>query len=159
MVSWRRGLETLVALGWLLLLLLALVSLWSATMMAWDHGRLLVLLGLGWCWLKPTPPRNGCWGRFRSSKWMGDWVLASRGDSWLGCCWAGYHHRGWVVPPSTTGHCWSEPRASLVRYMTLGRGQAGGGLAVRWGGFRSEHGGLSGGGVSIWGRLLWLHEL
>jgi len=158
LVSWRRGLETLVALGWLLLLL-ALVSLGSATMLAWDHGRLLVLLGLGWCWLEPTPPRYGSWGRFGSSKRMGDGVLASRGNSWLGCCWARYHHRRWVIPPCTTGHCWGEPWASLVRYMTLRRGQTGGGLAVGWGGFRSEHGGLSGSGVSIWGRLLWLHKL
>jgi len=151
LVGWLRRLETLVALWWLLLL--ALISLLGATMLAWDHGRLLVLLCLGWCWLEPTPPWYGCWGWLRGSEWVGDRVLACGGYSWLGCCWARYHHRRGVIPPSTTGHCWGEPWARLVWNMTLGRGHAGGGLAVRWGGFRSEHGGLSGGG------LLRLHEL
>lgn len=101
LVGWLRGLETLVALGWLLL---ALVSLGSATMMAWGHGRLLVLLCLGWCWLEPTPPRDGCRGGLRCSEWVGDGVLACKGNSWLGCCWARYHHGRWVIPPSTTGY-------------------------------------------------------
>jgi len=121
LVGRLRWLETLVALGWLLL---ALVSLGRCTKLAWDHGRLLVLLGLGWCWLETTPPRYGCWGGLRGAKRMGDRVLTCRGDSWLSCCWAGYHHGRGIIPPSTTGHCWGEPWARLVWDMALWRGHA-----------------------------------
>lgn len=158
MVGWLRGLETLIALGGGLL---SLVTLGRA-LLSWVtlRGWLLILLSGGR--LETSPAWDWSWGRFRSCSaeyWVGDGILASRGDSRLGCLRTGYHHWWWVVPTSTTRSCWSESWPRLVWHMSLGRGQTRGGLVVSRRGVRSEHGGLCGGGVRVVVRLLWLHEL